>query len=149
MNPRNIIPPVYFLLSIAVMISLHFLFPGARVFVFPWNFLGIIPLAVGIGINLIADRSFTKHNTPVKPLEKSTALVTSGVFRVSRNPMYLGLVLILLGIAICVGTLTPYIMVLVFAIFMDIVFVRFEEKKLAETFGEPWLAYKKSVRRWI
>jgi protein-S-isoprenylcysteine O-methyltransferase Ste14 len=131
------------------MVSLHFLFPRATVLVFPWNFLGIIPLALGIGINLVADRSFKQHNTPVKPLEKSTALVTHGVFRVSRNPMYLGLVLILLGIAICMGSLTPHLVVFLFAIFMDILFIRFEEKKLEETFGEAWVEYKKSVRRWI
>lgn len=149
MNATKIIPPVYLLLSIAVMVFLYFLFPGATVLVFPWNFLGIIPLAVGIGINLVADRSFKNYNTPVKPLEKSTTLVTHGVFRVSRNPMYLGFVLILLGIALCMGSLTPFIVVFLFAIFLDIVFIRFEEKKLEETFGQAWLEYTKSVRRWI
>lgn len=149
MNATKIIPPVYLLLSIAVMVFLHFLFPGATVFVFPWPLFGVIPLTVGIGINLVADRSFKNHNTPVKPLEQSTALVTDGGFRVSRNPMYLGLVLILLGIALCMGSLTPFIVVFLFAIFLDIVFIRFEEKKLEETFGEAWLEYKRSVRRWI
>ena len=149
MNARKIIPPVYLLLSIAVMVSLHFLFPGVTDLVFPWPLLGVIPLALGIGINLVADRSFKQHNTAVKPLEKSTALVTHGVFRVSRNPMYLGIVLILLGIALFLGSLTPYLVVFLFAIFIDIVFIRFEEKKLEETFGEAWLEYKKSVRRWI
>ena len=149
MNTRKIIPPVYLFLSIAAMVFLHVLFPGATVLVFPWNFFGVIPLALGIAINLVADRSFKKHNTPVKPLEKSTALVTNGVFRVSRNPMYLGCVLILFGIAICMGSLTPYIVIFLFAIFIDIVFIRFEEQKLEETFGEAWLEYKKRVRRWV
>ncbi len=149
MNTRKIIPPVYLLLSIAVMVILHFLFPGVTVLGFPWQLLGVIPLALGIGINLVADRSFKQHSTPVKPLEKSTALVTHGVFRVSRNPMYLGIVLILLGIAIFLGSLTPYLVVFLFAIFLDIVFIRFEETKLEETFGEAWVEYKKSVRRWI
>jgi protein-S-isoprenylcysteine O-methyltransferase Ste14 len=63
--------------------------------------------------------------------------------------MYLGIVLILLGIALFLGSLTPYLVVFLFAIFLDIVFIRFEEKKLEETFGEAWLEYKKSVRRWI
>ncbi len=65
MNTRNIIPPVYLLLSIVVMVFLHFLFPGATVLVFPWQLFGVVPLVLGIGINLVADRSFKQHNTPV------------------------------------------------------------------------------------
>jgi protein-S-isoprenylcysteine O-methyltransferase Ste14 len=63
--------------------------------------------------------------------------------------MYLGFVLILLGVASLLGSLTPYVIVFGFAIFMHIVFIAFEEKKLEETFGEAWLEYKKKVRQWI
>ena len=63
--------------------------------------------------------------------------------------MYLGFVLILLGIAMLMGSLTPYIAVLVFAVFMDMVFINYEEKKLEEMFGEVWLKYRKKTRRWI
>jgi protein-S-isoprenylcysteine O-methyltransferase Ste14 len=87
--------------------------------------------------------------TTVKPLEESTALITDGVFRFSRHPMYLGFVFILLGIASLMGSLTPYVIVIGFAVFMQIVFIRFEEKKLEETFGEAWLRYKRNVRLWI
>jgi protein-S-isoprenylcysteine O-methyltransferase Ste14 len=149
MKTREVIPPVYLFLSIAIMVLLHFLLPGSRVLVFPWNLLGGIPLALGIVTNLIADKSFKKHETTVKPLEESTALITTGVFRVSRHPMYLGFVLILLGIAALTGSLTPYLIVLIFAVFMDVVFIRFEEQKLEETFGEAWPEYKKKVSRWV
>jgi protein-S-isoprenylcysteine O-methyltransferase Ste14 len=47
------------------------------------------------------------------------------------------------------GSLTPYVIVIGFAVFMQIVFIRFEEKKLEETFGEAWLRYKRNVRLWI
>ena len=47
------------------------------------------------------------------------------------------------------GSLKPYAGVFVFAIFMDVIFIRFEEKKLEDTFGEAWFEYKKKVRRWI
>jgi protein-S-isoprenylcysteine O-methyltransferase Ste14 len=149
MKTREVIPPVHLFLSIAIMVLLHFLLPGSRVLVFPWNLLGGIPLALGIVTNLIADKSFKKHETTVKPLEESTALITTGVFRVSRHPMYLGFVLILLGIAALTGSLTPYLIVLIFAVFMDVVFIRFEEQKLEETFGEAWPEYKKKVSRWV
>lgn len=144
-----IIPPVYLLVCIALMILFRFLLSGAKLLGLPWNLSGLIPLALGIALNLAADRSFKNRNISVKPLEKTTALITDGVFRVSRHPMYLGMVLILLGVAILLGTLTPFVVVFAFAFLMDIAFIRFEEKKLEETFGEAYLEYKKKVRRWV
>ncbi len=149
MKAVKIIPPIYLFSSIAIMVLLHFLLPGAKVLALPWSLLGVVPLAFGIFINLSADKSFKKNETTVKPLEKSDRLITTEVFRISRHPMYLGFVGILLGIAMLMGSLTPYIVVLVFAIFMDTVFIRHEEKKLEETFGESWLQYRKKTRRWI
>jgi protein-S-isoprenylcysteine O-methyltransferase Ste14 len=131
------------------MAALHFLFPVKKVIVFPSNLLGAIPLAIGIVLNLIADRALKEHKTTVKPFEKSTVLVTDGAFRVSRHPMYLGFVLILTGIAIFMGTLTPYLAIVAFVVLMDIVFIRTEETMLEETFGKAWLNYKRKVRRWI
>ena len=145
----NIIPPVYLFLAIAIMVFFHFLLPGSKVLALPWNLLGFLPLALGIAINLITEKSFKKHETTVKPLEDSTVLITTGVFRLSRHPMYLGFVLILLGIAVLMRSFTPYVVVLLFAIFTDTVFIRYEEKKLEETFGEAWLEYKQEVRRWL
>jgi protein-S-isoprenylcysteine O-methyltransferase Ste14 len=144
-----ITPPVYLFVVIVAMVVLHFLFPGINVIVFPWKLLGVLPLAIGIIINLVADKTFKEHTTTVKPLEASTSLITTGVFRITRNPMYLGFVLILLGIAIFLGSLTPYVVVLVFVIFIDTVFIKYEEKKLEGIFGQTWLDYRKEVRRWI
>jgi protein-S-isoprenylcysteine O-methyltransferase Ste14 len=149
MKPINITPPVYLFLSIAIMVLVHFLLPGTKILAFPWNLLGLISLTLGIVLNLVADRSFKNHETTVKPVEESTALITTGAFRLSRHPMYLGFVLVLFGIGLLMGSLMPYVVVLVFAIFMDMIFVRFEEKKLERTFGEAWLEYKKKVRRWV
>jgi protein-S-isoprenylcysteine O-methyltransferase Ste14 len=149
MKALKITPPVYLFLTIAIMLLLHFLLPGTRVLPFPWNLLGIIPLVLGIVMNLVADRSFKKNETTVKPLEESTALISTGAFRVSRHPMYLGFVLVLFGIAVLMGSLTPYAVVFIFTIFMDVVFIRFEEKELERTFGEAWFEYRSKVRRWI
>jgi protein-S-isoprenylcysteine O-methyltransferase Ste14 len=149
MKERKVLPPTYLFVAIVIMVVLHFLLPGVKIIAYPWNLLGIIPLVLGIAMNLIADRAFKKVGTTVKPYEESTTLITEGVFLVSRHPMYVGFVLILLGIAIFMGSLTPYAIIIIFAILMDKMFIRVEEKMLEETFGEVWLEYKKKVRRWI
>jgi len=149
MKAERVLPPTYLLVFILIIVAVDLLFPLADVIGFPWKLLGMIPFALGIVINVIADSAFKKLGTTVKPLEESTALVTNGVFRLSRNPMYLGFVLILIGVAIFMGSLTPYGVIVVFAVVMDIVFIKPEEKMLEEKFGEVWLEYRRQVRRWI
>lgn len=149
MKTKRPLPPTYLAVSLVAMAALHFLLPARTIIAFPWILIGIAPLALGIAINLVADAAFKKHGTTVKPFEESTALVTDGFFRVSRHPMYLGFVLVLLGIAILLGSLTPFVVVIVFAILMDRVFITVEERMMEEAFGEEWLEYKKRVRRWI
>jgi protein-S-isoprenylcysteine O-methyltransferase Ste14 len=149
MNGQSVFPPTYLFVAIVFILALHFLLPGAHIIGLPWNILGVIPLAAGIIMNLMADGAFKKAGTTVKPYQESVALITNGVFRVSRHPMYVGFVLILLGIAILLGSVTPYIVILVFAVLMDVMFIRIEEHMLEETFGGTWLTYKNQVRRWI
>ncbi len=127
-------PPLYLFASLATIIVLHLFLPGAKIISAPWNLLGVVLLAVGMVLNLMADKSFKERETSVKPLEESACLVTTGVFRLSRHPMYLGFVLILIGAAILTGSLTPFLVVVVFLVVMDTVFIRFEEKKARANF---------------
>ena len=149
MKTKPIFPPTYFFVSIATMALFHFLMPVFIVARYPWNLLGIIPLVTGVFLNLKADAAFKKVQTTVKPFERSKALVTTGVFRTSRHPMYLGMVLILLGIAILMGSLAPFFVIAIFGTLIELVFVRTEERMLDEKFGAAWVAYKKKVRKWI
>jgi protein-S-isoprenylcysteine O-methyltransferase Ste14 len=149
MNDKKILPPTYLLIAIIVMVILHFLLPLATIIPFPGNFLGLFPFIEGVLLNFLADRTFKKVDTTVKPYEESTTLITTGVFRFSRNPMYLGFVLILIGIAIFLGSLSPYAVVIIFPILTSKIFIRVEEKMLEKTFGKTWLDYKNQVRRWI
>jgi len=149
MQGKKILPPTYLLAAIVVMAALHFLLPVIRIIPLPWNVLGVVPLAVGIVINLIADNAFKGASTTVKPLEESTTLITGGVYRISRHSMYLGFVLVLTGIAVILGSLMPFFVVPVFAIVMDIVFTRVEDRMLEERFGQAWLAYRTKARRWV
>ncbi|MBN1122471.1 MAG: isoprenylcysteine carboxylmethyltransferase family protein [Anaerolineae bacterium] len=128
---------------------LHFLFPGRQLLTTPLIFLGIIPLVVGVAINLLADRAFSTRGTTVKPFEESSALVITGVFCLTRNPMYLGFTLVLIGIALLLGSLTPWAVVAVFAVLMEVLFIRVEEAMLEERFGADYCEYKQRTRRWI
>lgn len=128
---------------------IHFVWPISKFIYFPWNLTGLVPIAIGSLLNLIADKSFKEKKTTVKPFEESTHLITNGVFKISRNPMYLGMGLILLGISISLGSLTPYLVVLIFIFLMDVGFIRAEEAMLEEKFEKEWIEYKKTVRRWL
>jgi protein-S-isoprenylcysteine O-methyltransferase Ste14 len=97
----------------------------------------------------MADNALRKAKTTVKPFEESSALVTSGVYRISRHPMYFGFVLILMGLAVMLGSLMPFLVIPVFAILIDTVFIRVEERMLEDKFGRAWLDYQRRVRRWI
>jgi protein-S-isoprenylcysteine O-methyltransferase Ste14 len=149
MKGKAVLPPTYLLVALILMALLHFLIPVVKFVPVPWNLLGILPLAAGIALNLLADRDFHQAETTVKPFENSSALVTTGVFRISRNPMYLGYILILLGVGLLLRSLVPLVVIPVFGYLMARVFIRTEERMLQETFGPAWDAYAKRVRRWI
>jgi protein-S-isoprenylcysteine O-methyltransferase Ste14 len=149
MKNKAVLPPTVLLISIVIMLGFRFLLPVRMVIPLPWNLLGIAPLACGIALNLIADNAFRKANTTVKPFEESTVLLASGVFQISRHPMYLGFVLILIGIATMLRSLTSYVVVPVFVVLMDRVFIKVEDQMLEKKFGQAWLEYKQRVRRWV
>ena len=149
MKEKRVLPPTYLLTSILAMVGLHLTIPAGRFIPFLWRLSGIAPMGLGLSVAVIADRAFKKCKTTVEPFKVSTSLVRGGVFRISRNPMYLGFVLILIGIGLLMGSVAPFVVVPVFAVLMDVVFIRAEERMLEETFGPEWLDYKKKVRRWI
>jgi protein-S-isoprenylcysteine O-methyltransferase Ste14 len=146
---KKALPPTYLLLALAVMAVLHLAFPVCRYGSFPLAFIGAAPLVLGVLLNVTADREFKRHETTVKPFQRSSALVTAFPFSVSRNPMYLGMALLLLGVALLLGTATALVPVVIFPFVVDRVFIRVEERMLAETFGREWEEYRARVRRWI
>ncbi len=149
MPRKPILPPTYFAVALLAMLLCSFVIPILRGITFPVSLLGLVPVVLGAMLNLFADRAFKTHSTTVKPFERSSHLVTSGPFAVSRHPMYLVMVLILFGIAALLGTLMPFVVVVVFAVLLDLRFIRSEERMLAETFGDSWQLYRRRVRRWL
>jgi protein-S-isoprenylcysteine O-methyltransferase Ste14 len=142
-------PPVYLLAALALQASLHYELPMCECIAYPWSLLGLLPLAGGVVLNLLADAAFKRRGTTVSPFQKSEVLITDGVFRLSRYPMYLGMALILLGVAILLGSASPFAVVPVFALTIDRRFISVEQRRLEDTFGTSFRQYRERVRRWL
>lgn len=142
-------PPVYVLAALVAMPVVHRLVPIARIIAFPWSLLGAAPVLLGAALVVHALRLFGRHKTTAEPFGVSVALVTCGPFCVTRNPMYVGILLMLSGIACLFGTVAPWLVVPVLGILLDVIFVRREEEKMEMVFGDAYRRYKAEVRRWI
>ena len=146
---RKIVPPVYMLLALLAMVVLHYVIPLADLIAPPLSYVGLVPLIVGITVCATAARMFDRAGTPIRPFERSTVLVTGGLYRYTRNPMYLGLTLILLGVWLLLGTASALLPIAVFIWIIQEGFIRGEERFLDAIFGEEYRGYKNRVRRWI
>ncbi|WP_372829133.1 isoprenylcysteine carboxylmethyltransferase family protein [Psychrobacter maritimus] len=117
---------------------------------------GSTALAVGLGVmgmslGVMGVTQFRIAQTTPNPqaLEKVSSLVTSGIYRYSRNPMYLGLVLILLGWAFYLSHFLSFVLLPVFILYMKRFQIQPEEQMMARKFGKTYQAYLNKVRRWI
>lgn len=108
------------------------------------GFFGIVACALGV---LEFKWAKTTVN-PTKP-QSSSALVKSGIYRRTRNPMYLGFLLILIGLAILTANLVAFLILPAFALYMNQFQIKPEERALTSIFGDEFRAYCSSVRRWI
>ncbi|RYY29134.1 MAG: isoprenylcysteine carboxylmethyltransferase family protein [Sphingomonadales bacterium] len=111
--------------------------------------LGMVALVLGAAIILTAQGLFLRTGTDSRPWKSDQKLIFEGVYKWSRNPMYLGMALVYLGITMLndSGTQLCALFPLMFVIQKEV--IEPEERYLAGKFGEPYLAYKASVRRWI
>ena len=115
------------------------------------NILSIFILLTGFGILFISAASFKKHQTTINPLkpEQASSLVISGVFSFSRNPMYLGMVFILISLSIKFNLLGGLLITSIFALFITKFQIIPEEAAMHKLFPEEFASYKKNTRRWI
>ena len=147
--PRRVYPPVYFLAALLALAGLHFLLPELRWLERPATYVGGLFVLVGLILALASSELFRRSGTTIKPFEPSTALVTSGPFRLSRNPMYLGMVLVLLGLAMLAGTVWPLPVIPLFIWLITRRFIVHEEQMMEQVFGDDYREYRRRTRRWI
>ena len=114
-------------------------------------FLGVILMAAGFGLAFTGLRTLISNRTTPSPIqiERAKNLVTSGLYQFSRNPMYLGMVIFLVGVAALFGNIWLLIEPGVFVAYITRFQIEPEERMLAGKFGADYVSYQKRVRRWI
>ncbi len=143
-------PPILALLTVAIILGLWYarLCPLTNPWAIPTAVLFIV---IGVAFGFPSMVRFRKAGTTIKPThpEKATRLVVNGMYRFSRNPMYLGATLILLGIAVFLDDGLALLPAPLFAVYLNCFQIIPEERALEELFGDEYRDYKKRVRRWI
>lgn len=131
------------------MLAIYLLLPGTRILDFPFNLAGLPVFAFGAYIALASKNAFQTRGTPMMPSSTPGSLHTDGWYRFSRNPMYLGVALGLLGFAVLLGSFINLLFPLLFVALVDRYFIPVEEKFLTQAFGADYLNYVNRVRRWL
>jgi len=146
---KRIVPDVYFFSLLILSILFHFTVPISKLLPYPYTLSGILLIICGFGLTLLTNSALLKQRTSNKPNEIPTVFITSGPFKLSRNPVYLGMTVILLGVEVLLGSLSPLIFPIIFVIIINSLIIPGEEDILKKKFGEKYLEYKKRVRRWL
>ena len=143
------IPPVWLALALAAAIALDWLVP-AGTFGLSWLWLvgdGLVIL--GVGLMLAALFEFLRGRTSFIPRRVPTAFLQGGIYRLTRNPIYLGAVLVLAGVILHLDAPVALILVPIFAVFIARRFIRGEEIRIRQEFGAAFDSYAARVRRWL
>jgi protein-S-isoprenylcysteine O-methyltransferase Ste14 len=113
--------------------------------------MALVIAAVGVAFDLLGFLAFRKARTTINPLkpQNTSALVTTGVYRYSRNPMYVGLVCFLLAWTAFLAALWPLAGPILFVFYINRFQIEPEERLLAKRFGEEFSSYRARVRRWL
>lgn len=149
MTRPRLFPLLFMAALMTVMAVLDRLFPALRVMHTPLIWAGVVPLAVGVLLIAVSAGMFRRRQTTLNPFGESSALVQDGLYRHSRNPMYLGMLLILTGVALWLGNVLSFAMPVVFVAATSRWNIRTEERLLEARFGAEYRHYKQRVRRWI
>ena len=141
-------PPLIFLGGLAVGIGLELALGSSVPDAVQW-IVGTLLVLAGLALLLFFERAFSRRETAAEPWKPTTAIVTDGVYRFTRNPGYLGMALVYAGIALLADALWALAPLPLVLILIDRGVVAREERYLERKFGEEYLGYKRGVRRWV
>jgi protein-S-isoprenylcysteine O-methyltransferase Ste14 len=145
----RVLPPLLFLVVLVALLLVHrsvpLSLPGGAVRVAS----GVAVVALGLALMLWAGRVMLRAHTTVNPWGSASALVTSGPFRFTRNPIYLADLLVYVGVALWVGTWWPLLAIPLLVVTVQWLVIGPEERYLTQRFGGDYTAYRQRVRRWV
>ena len=142
-------PPVLFAAFIGIGWLLQRFIPLPEIAIPANKILGLVWVELGFLIILWSTIEFKRHQTTILPHKASSAIINSGPFKYSRNPIYFSFALIQVGAAVLLANLWIFLLLVPVFIIMEKKVIEREEAFLTQEFGEPYNDYKKQVRRWI
>jgi protein-S-isoprenylcysteine O-methyltransferase Ste14 len=143
-----LLPPIAVLACAGLMALLHRFSPLATWLPTPWNWLGLVPVIGGLALAQWHARMFRRVGTNINTFGEPGTLRTEGLFRRTRNPMYLGMLIALLGLAATLGSASALAGPLLFFALAQFFYVPTEERAMAQKFGPAYDDYRRRVPRW-
>jgi protein-S-isoprenylcysteine O-methyltransferase Ste14 len=137
------------IIIVGLPVVARLLVPSPVVVPDPWNYLGIPVLVAGLGFMFWAWSLFKARGTTLRLAEQTAGLITSGPYRFSRNPMYAGALVAVVGVCMLLGSASGFVFPVLYFLVIDVFMVRPEERMLLRQFGEQYAAYTRRVRRWL
>ena len=144
-----LLPPAVMIFAIIAMILLHQHIPLMQFWDAPVSWVGVPMIVLGLAIAQWHSRLFKLRKTNINTFKDPDILVTDGLFRISRNPMYLGFLVCLAGVWIVLGSASPLIVLAGFGLLTNHWYIPFEEQAMLRKFGDTYINYKSTVRRWL
>lgn len=142
-------PPALYLLAFVVGLAIDRAVPWRPLWMHSSGWIGWLLIALGLVLGPMSAALFLLRRTTLIPTARPSTLVTTGAYRISRNPMYLGLALIYCGLAIVLGYAWPLIALPIPLLVMSRVVIPAEEAHLQQVFGDAFSRYCQRVRRWL
>jgi protein-S-isoprenylcysteine O-methyltransferase Ste14 len=148
-RPTRLLPPGILFLSLMAVLVLDRVVPGPEILPPASRWVGMALFVIAAGLFVMSVGQFRRHGTPLRPFGDPGTLVTGATFRLSRNPIYLGMALVLASVWLYLGSTTPVVVPIVFCVVIQKRFIEAEEEFLTEHFGDAYREYQSKVRRWL
>lgn len=143
------LPPVILVFSLVLSILPDFYFPQFRILPTNLKIIGLFLMLIALIFVIDGYCHFMRHNTTIVYGRKANHLMTDGTFAFTRNPLYLSLTVLLLGLVVFMGNLLGFVGPIVLVILLNMFVIPNEERNLEIIFGNKYKRYKKSVHRWL